>query len=433
MPIATSDKRHGDHIEEGSRPGAPGALRIAAIYGANGHGKTRLVQAVRLLKRLVTVGGRETLKEIKPFRWKKSKFEQPSRFEISFRTSLADYDYGIIADGERVFQEWLFETRKKNESLMYSREYIPDKKSYKYEFGSRLKGAKSPVENVSISKFLKVVSSGVDDCSTFIEAAFDNDLSEVFDPYDWLANVLQPVGAESTYAGLHSHAAKDEKFLEFLSEQLKLADTGMSGLKVKKSNISGALIESFLSLEDDTVLGHIKEMTANETVTVGSSDGAAMLINRDEKGDFEVYQFFARHEADYGDVDSDIIDESSGTRRLMDLFPMLYSLRQRELVYVVDELDRKLHPLLAYRFLSSFLEQGKGQLIFTTHTTYILDLDLLRRDEIWLMQKKDDGASEIYSLADFKVRPDLDVRKGYLQGRFGAVPFLGDLKSLGWC
>jgi hypothetical protein len=72
-------------------------------------------------------------------------------------------------------------------------------------------------------------------------------------------------------------------------------------------------------------------------------------------------------------------------------------------------------------------------MIFTTHTTHLLDLDLLRRDEVWLLQKTKDGSSELYSLSDFKIRPDLDIRKGYLQGRFGAVPFFGSTADLGWC
>ena len=124
-------------------------------------------------------------------------------------------------------------------------------------------------------------------------------------------------------------------------------------------------------------------------------------------------------------------EESSGTQRLMDLAPMLTDPDESP-VYIVDELDRKLHPMLAYQFIDTFLKGTDRQIVFTTHNTYLMSLDLLRRDEIWFVQKRRDGSSDIYSLADLKVRPDLNIRKGYLSGRFGAIPFLGNLEDLGW-
>jgi AAA15 family ATPase/GTPase len=105
-------------------------------------------------------------------------------------------------------------------------------------------------------------------------------------------------------------------------------------------------------------------------------------------------------------------------------------------VLLLDELDRRLHPLLSRLFVQMALEgeevNRRSQLLFTTHETHLLDLDLLRRDEIWFVEKDRYGASHIYSLAEFKIRPDLKVEKGYLNGRFGAIPFLADVQSLGW-
>jgi AAA15 family ATPase/GTPase len=127
-------------------------------------------------------------------------------------------------------------------------------------------------------------------------------------------------------------------------------------------------------------------------------------------------------------VSFDFEEESAGTRRLMDILPILADVRSGEKVYVIDELDRKLHPLLSRLFVESYLEQCcdslRGQLIFTTHDTHLLDLDLLRRDEIWFLQKDNEGGSNLYSLADLKVRPDLKIEKGYLNGRFGGIPFI---------
>ncbi|HKT50165.1 MAG TPA: AAA family ATPase, partial [Candidatus Angelobacter sp.] len=102
-------------------------------------------------------------------------------------------------------------------------------------------------------------------------------------------------------------------------------------------------------------------------------------------------------------------------------------------VYFIDEIDRSLHPILIWKFLEYFLrscKEGRQQVILTTHESNLLDLALLRRDEIWFAEKDDKGATRLYSLSDFKVRKDLEIRKHYLQGRFGAVPFLGGLDRL---
>lgn len=98
------------------------------------------------------------------------------------------------------------------------------------------------------------------------------------------------------------------------------------------------------------------------------------------------------------------------------------------LTWVVDELDSSLHPLLTRRLVEFFLNHtsSDSQLIFTTHETHLLDLDLLRRDEIWFFEKDKDQSSRLSSLVEYKPRKDLRIEKGYLQGRFGAIPFLGN-------
>jgi AAA15 family ATPase/GTPase len=107
-----------------------------------------------------------------------------------------------------------------------------------------------------------------------------------------------------------------------------------------------------------------------------------------------------------------------------------------DLTVVLDELDRRFHPHLSRLFLQTALESGgaqsSNQLLFTTHDTNLLDLELLRRDEIWFVEKDNGGASNVYSLAEFNIRPDLKIQKGYLNGRFGAIPFVSDVDSLGW-
>jgi hypothetical protein len=151
---------------------------------------------------------------------------------------------------------------------------------------------------------------------------------------------------------------------------------------------------------------------------------------------YRVYQISvqAAHEHERGKVVRlELAEESDGTRRLLNLISALHRLRTIGGVYIIDEIDRSLHPMLVKEFLEFFLKSrsaGAGQIIVTTHESNLLDQDLLRRDEIWFAEKDQSAATRLYSLLDFKVRNDLEIRKHYLQGRFGAVPFLGNLDNL---
>ncbi|MEN8220798.1 MAG: AAA family ATPase [Pseudomonadota bacterium] len=116
-------------------------------------------------------------------------------------------------------------------------------------------------------------------------------------------------------------------------------------------------------------------------------------------------------------ISLDLSEESDGTRRLLNLIPALH----HNAVYFIDEIDRSLHPMLAWKFLEFFLKSdAQHQIIVTTHESNLLDLNFLRRDEIWFAEKGTNGATHLYSLSDFKPRKDLDIRKHYLQGRFSA-------------
>ena len=162
--------------------------------------------------------------------------------------------------------------------------------------------------------------------------------------------------------------------------------------------------------------------------------GNEFLIERSEENHFYRISIQAAHEPQPGKViPLDLSEESDGTRRLLNLLPALHYLQTGNAVFFIDEIDRSMHPILARQFLEFFLKScqgGRHQIIITTHESNLLDLDLLRRDEIWFAEKDQAGSSHLYSLADFTVRTDQDIRKRYLQGRYGAIPFLGDLNAL---
>ena len=130
-----------------------------------------------------------------------------------------------------------------------------------------------------------------------------------------------------------------------------------------------------------------------------------------------------------------MFQESDGTQRLLDFIPAIVSILHNDSTYIIDEIDQSLHPALIRALIQKIMNDDttQGQIVFSTHESNLIDLEIFRQDEIWFAEKdKAAGSTQLYSLSDYKPRYDLDIRKGYLQGRFGAIPFLDDLKNLNW-
>ena len=133
-------------------------------------------------------------------------------------------------------------------------------------------------------------------------------------------------------------------------------------------------------------------------------------------------------------IEFNLDEESDGTNRLFELTPAFYELINDNRVVIIDELESSMHPILAKQLLQLYLKKSNtnSQLIFTTHECNLLDQDLLRQDEIWFVEKRENGSSDFYPLSDFSERYDKDIKKGYLQGRYGAIPFMSNLSELNW-
>lgn len=435
MTSATADSRHRSHVGPKSRKGGVNPLRLIGIYGPNGHGKTKLVEGLRILQEVALGMPKSSLADIRPFRLDKSKRKKPSKLQIIFSVDNVEYDYGIIATNERIHSEWLYENEHGNDALLFSREWNSEndpEAEYAFRFGTKLTTAQSPNKKVPMANFLEVVTASVEDDESFLSECINHNIERLNPAISWLMTRLLVVGADSRYAQLHEKLSTDEKFLDHLNQMICGSDTGIAKLAIKKSQIDLNVLEAIIPSGSGEILDSVDKLGENESVTIGSMDGPSMVVKRLDDDTFELSRLISVHNSPDGEVDFDVYEESSGTQRLLDLYPMLKIAKDGAVTFVVDELDRKLHPLLSYDLIEKFSQIQSGQLIFTTHTTHLLDLAILRRDEIWLMQKGQSGSSKLYSLSDFKVRPDLDIRKGYLQGRFGAIPFLGSAQDLGW-
>jgi len=249
---------------------------------------------------------------------------------------------------------------------------------------------------------------------------------------DWFETKLRLIRPMDNFRSLGHMSDEDPDFLKFASAFLRASSTGIDGLRINKKEMSEDEIRT-------TFPAPIAERVLSKRFPSGASvlkfnDETELRFERTDKDHYYRVSIGAEHEHKPGErIVMDISEESDGTRRLLQLIPVLHHLRLKGGVFFIDEIDRSMHPLLVRKFLEFFLKSCGGdhrQVIVTTHESSLLDLELLRRDEIWFAQKDSDGASKIYSLADFQVRKDLEIRKHYLQGRFGAVPFLGNIDTL---
>jgi uncharacterized protein len=428
LSLVASNRLAGEHGNHAiTIPGSSAkVLRTAVIYGANGAGKSNLFKALSYLQDVATPfsgrDGEETGRAA--FRFG-DRSAAPSAFDLQFIAEERLYRYVIKLDDKLVTEEWLGETVDGRERMIFKRGQDRD-----VVLGDHLKAphprlvALATVGAAPNQSFLRTIGG-----SALALSDVGPELSSV---QLWFWNVLDLMSPGEPHTSLWRKLNEDPSLLDFASGFLRSSSTGVDRLEILKSQISPEELSSFVGeprarqLIDQAGTGRPRFIRArvpgDAWIEIGGSEG------------FRLVRFQSAHKSEDGRTfNMDLEDESDGTRRLLDLLPALHQMRHRGGVYFVDEIDRSMHPILVRRLLEFFLSScadSPAQLIVTTHESNLLDLSLLRRDEIWFAEKDREQATHLYSLAEFQVRKDLEIRKHYLQGRFGAIPFLGNLEQL---
>lgn len=412
--IPGKTRQHATHIFAGG-PGRHDTriLRGAVIYGANASGKSNLVGALSFVKKLV-VEGVSVRKPIpvSPFKLDKPHASQPSKFEVEFRHHERDFLYGFEVDAQRVHAEWLYELKKTIEVVLFERRNANGEGST-VEFGSSLH-----LESKREREFLEFVAQGTPQNQLFLTESIERNVKYFTDVYEWFRDVLTVI-FPGTRFGLNLDPAADD--LASLVGYLEKFGTGVCGfdllpMSTTEGEIPSEIIEEFA-----------KEAEPEKSIgLVISSEGDRYQLRKGPDQKVAISKLVLKHKmGDCADeVAMELGEESDGTIRLIDLIPILLSKRPK--VFVVDELDRSLHPMLCYQLIDLFLKQpdASSQIIVTTHESNLLTFDLLRRDEIWFVEKDAEGASKVYSLEEFTPRYDKDIQRGYLLGRFGGIPII---------
>jgi predicted ATPase len=399
-------------------------LRCAVLYGANGAGKSNLLKALRYAEMFVlrARGKKSSGTGREPFRFG-GESNAPSTFDLQFIAAETLYHFGFSVDDEHVTEEWLAYTARGREKTLYERTTDANGKVAIDAPGLKNAGQKLEamvtVGGPPNQSFLATVSATLD----------REELGEhIHNVIAWFED-LALIGPEQPLAPIGAMLSDDPEFLNFAGKFLKSSSTGVDHLRVDKITMSEDELRSLLPRE---LYSRIVDDAPEGGVRLQLGEGSELFI--EPKGESYRLSVQAAHQCNNGSVvPLDMAEESDGTQRLLNLLPALYFAQNSSGVYFIDEIDRSMHPVLVRKLFEFFLKNCTGekrQIIVTTHESNLLDLDLLRRDEIWFVEKDQSARTHLYSLTDFKVRKDLQIRKGYLEGRFGGIPFLGELDAL---
>lgn len=395
-------KEHPGNLIHTHVPGsnAEGALSAAVLYGTNASGKTNLLRAVDFARGLI-VG------VIHPGRLqKRDSFvgdARPTRFGFSFIVDGERYEYDFAFDEEGVTEEEL-RLRPKAERLVFRRARLA-KGQYEVKQGSRYPGIATRLKGFSDNGLIlgMLAKYGIGPCSAAI---------------NWFSYSLSIINRDMPvdYGLLLEKLVRIGKGnFEKVITAIRFADVGIDGAQLAVDEIS----ESDCAIQKEAV----DKLEAIFEALVGQKPSGGIPVP-DKKVALQFRHVIGGRKVGFG-----LENESLGTITMLDLAADLIDAIDAGKTLFVDEAERSLHPVLLKNLVGLFSDRnlnGKGaQLIFTTHDLSFLSNDLLRRDQIWFVQKDaETGASELYPLSSFSPRKDESLLNRYLYGAYGAVPFI---------
>ena len=403
-------------------------LKFSAIYGANASGKSNLVLAINLVKMLL-LNNIQGIYSNQYLRINENNKEIPSYFEYEIEQNGKLYSYGfeINIDKKEIVSEWLIDMTKNKQFILFERDV--KNKSIKTDLKIKDKNdinkfnvCKTDIENNNNIFFLSELTRRIK-----MNGSKTDSFSDFINIFDFFVNDLQIVNQNKAIQ--FNYFSKFKKNIRPLLEKLGLDisdllefDSDMNEIKDRMNPIQyNQLTTDINNFKNNTSKFDITLRIENCIYTISGN-------NKDEQLDVKVIKVLHKNSKTYFDT----YEESDGTLRILELIDILLSENK---VFIIDEIDRSLHPSLTIRFIKTFLELLKEknvQLIITTHESRLLNYNILRRDEVWFTEKDENGQTKLYSLEQFKddARFDRKIDKAYLDGRYGAVPVFIDFPKV---
>jgi uncharacterized protein len=423
---ASKENQHVDRVADGD--GFPiRLLQAAAAWGPNASGKSNFTRVLDYVQFLVVRGTRPDRPTGRtPFKLRPGAATEPSIFELEIVVPLEGedrmfrYRFGVTA--REVTEESLIEIRPVANRLYFSRRIVIAGGEHEFDLTW---WDKRNISNEDRT-FVKVLAKGTRPNQLFLHEAMDRNLGLLAPIYRWFLEQLVVLTPDSQYSTLETIEANRQELRRYVGMILDRAGTGIESVEavsvpLESLPIPSSQIESLLENVQDAGSGILLRATNGQRFSIFVKDGkpvASRIVTyrRDRKGNPVAFE---------------TSEESDGTLHLLDLCPLFHELNSpaSRKVYIIDELDRSMHTTLTTALLKTHLaSRGPGtrtQLIFTTHDLMLMTQKVFRRDEMWFIDRGNNGETKIGSLSDYKeIRNDKDVRKAYLRRRFSGLPRL---------
>lgn len=410
------------HVSRAEKRDDISVLRMGLIYGANASGKSNIIKCLAIIKEFALNG------------WSNRKFnyfkmtddpQERSSIELEFKVNNQFFAYGIAFSKGGLLEEWLYKTGSRTDAMIFERKRNDDNwentiasQYLKTETGSFLKFLidGTPTKGTFLSEYIKRNGKGIDAIKS-TRKWFEN------------LNIIFPNTHRTDFP---FRAVNDNQFKNVMRELLGYFGTGISDLLRVESKSEELGIPDEIRQKIEENLDGKDEKTG----IVIHNENRFIFAEKDVSKNLKWYELKTIHrkEDSSSDYIFEMFEESDGTSRLFDFIPMLIDMRSNDAVYIIDEVDRSLHPILTLKLLelynSLLRNDSQMQLICTTHESNLLSTAPIRQDEVWFVEKDKLGASHLSSLCEYKPREN--IQKGYLNGRYGAIPFFGELNNIHW-
>lgn len=367
-------------------------LKSASIFGKNAAGKSKLIEALEFMQDLVLDSSKNSqINEpinTEPFRLNTATKEAPSFFEVEFLIDDIKYKYGFEVTQKRVEKEWLLHQEKTKEYPLFLR--IEDEFELNQKRFPEGKGKESWTRENAL--FLSLVAQ--------LNGSLAKKILSWFERIEFVHHLC---GCEEGYESYTAELLDEGKYEEQIIEMIRSADVDIKDLEVLKFE-------------------EAKKLKTGKLVKPEYENYLIKTYHElyDEENNFVKLEDFDLFE-----------DESQGTKRFFNLIGYIVDAFKNGGIIIMDELDARLHTKLTEFILMEFNKESNAnaQLIFTTHNTNILSSDILRRDQVYFVEKDQYAAARLYSLVEFKVRKDHNLEMNYLRGKYGAIPFINPLHN----
>ncbi len=381
---------------------APRLLRSGVIYGPNAAGKSNIMRAINFMQKFVLTS--QALQEgqsinAAPFLLNSKNRLEPSEFEVTFVQDKVRYQYGFAVNNLRVTHEWLLAFPEGRPQRWFERTFISQENRYGWHFATKTFNGPSHL--------LDIWKRATRQNGLFLSTAIqlnNEQLKPVFNWFQQKLAILRPGLKINMQSSIDQCASEEGK--KRMMEFMNAADLGIHDINLQKQNA--------------------------KTITVKFDAEKSVSTQSVAESEVTTVNFIHKIHDTQELIPINLPEESDGTQKLFAIAGPWLEVLTKGLILFVDELDTSLHPLMV-RFLINLVNNpdvnvNNAQLVFTTHDTSILDTDIYRRDQVWFVEKDSESATKLYPLSDFSPRKKEALENGYLKGRYGALPYIGEFK-----